>query len=269
MIPVYSIAKPFLAQAVIELGVELSAAVGDYVSGIDDRYAVRRIDQLLNHTSGLADYGFLKVYHEAVEAREPAWSHERLFAECEKFPHTADGFQYSNIGYLLLRMLVEQATGMSMFGALQQLVFAPLGLEGFAEWEVEGDIVPGYDPRWVYSGTFLARPEVIAPAFGALAKHRHETFGAGLSGGGLAQGIAAVHHENTGFDLPGYGYGFMCNGGRDGMALQHVGHGGGGPGFNLMVVTDVNTWRTEVEYSTTGFDQSEAIGRLRTKLAQG
>jgi CubicO group peptidase (beta-lactamase class C family) len=261
LIPVYSIAKPFLAQAVLELAVDLKAPVGDYVAGIAERYAVRRIEQLLNHTSGLADYGFLKVYHEAVEAREPAWSRERLFAECDRFPHVAEGFQYSNIGYLLLRMLVERQTGLPMFGALQQLVFEPLGLEGFAQWEAETDQVPGYDPRWVYSGTFLAEPEAIAPAFGALAKHRHDTFG-------LDQGIAAVNHENTGFDLPGYGFGFMCNGGRDGMALQHVGHGGGGPGFNLMVLTDVNTWRTEVEYSTTGFDQTEAIGRLRAKLAQ-
>jgi CubicO group peptidase (beta-lactamase class C family) len=260
VIPVYSIAKPFLAQAILELGVPHDAPIGDLLEGLAPTYANRTIGTLLNHTSGLADYGFLKSYHVAVDRRESAWSREELLDRCLEFKHSFEGFQYSNIGYLLLRMLLESRTGTSFFGALEQLVFEPLGIEGFAEWEAETDIVPGYDPRWVYSGTFIADPQAIAPAFAKLVSHRANTTG-------LAKGIVAVNHENTGFETPGYGLGLMTESGSQSEHPRFVGHGGGGPGFGLMVLTNTTTWQTELEYATAGFDQTQAITNLVFRLA--
>lgn len=259
VIVVYSIAKPFLAQAVLELGLPLDAPIGDFVQGLAPVYAQRTIGALLNHTSGLADYSFLQTYGDAVEAREPAWPRQDLLERCLEFAHMAPGFQYSNIGYLLLRTAVEARTGTSFFGALQQLVFEPLGIEGFAEWEAPTNIVPGYDPRWVYSGTFIAEAEAVAPAFAKLVQHRDKTIG-------LSAGNTAVDHENTGFETPGYGYGLMSDVASENECPRLVGHGGGGPGFGLMVLTNTANWQTELEYATAGFNQIEAIGRLRAKL---
>ena len=266
MIPVYSISKPFLAQAVLELGVPIDSTIGEQLPNLAAAYASRKIGALLNHTSGLADYGFLKEYHAAVDAREPAWSRADLLESCEALPHNFEGFQYSNIGYLLLRMLVEKQTGLEYFEALEQLVFHPLNIDAFDKWEVATEVVPGYDPRWVYSGTFVGDPATVADAVAVLARHRHEAFGVGAVSG-LCAGLTPVHHENTGFDAPGYNFGFMTDGGSITELPRFVGHGGGGPGFGLMVLVNPASWLGVLEFATEGWNQTEAIGRLRAALA--
>jgi CubicO group peptidase (beta-lactamase class C family) len=276
VIPIYSISKPFLAQAVLELGLPLDSAIGEHLPQLAPAYATRKIGALLNHTSGLADYGYLKEYHAAVDGREPAWPRSELLERCLKFPHTFDGFQYSNIGYLLLRMLVEEQTGLEYFEALEQLVFHPLKIEAFSKWEATTDVVAGYDPRWVYSGTFLGDEQMIAGALATLLKHRHEKFGFGERG--LTAGLLPVGHENTGFAHPAYGYGLMADGKVFGNAPSNganmlpttlpkfIGHGGGGPGFGLMALVNSQTWQSKLEFATEGWNQTEAIGRLCAAL---
>jgi CubicO group peptidase (beta-lactamase class C family) len=177
MIPVYSISKPFLAQAVLELDLPTHNPIGSFLSQLAPVYAERPLEQLLNHTSGLGSYGELPDYQTSVDADLPAWPAELLLTKCLNITHDKNGFSYSNLGYKLLRMLVEQETGLSYFEALQKLVFEPLGLTEFAEWTQTTDIVPGYHPGWVYSGTFLSPPEAIAPALAKLAQYRAETLG--------------------------------------------------------------------------------------------
>ena len=258
LVPAYSIAKPFLAQAVLELGLPLNDQIGKHLPGLHPTYASRTLAKLLNHTAGLADYSFLKEYAPAVDARETAWSREELLERCLVFPHTHDGFQYSNIGYLLLRMLVEHETGATMFEGIKRLVLDPLEIEGFQEWETFGDLVPGYDPRWVYSGTFLASPEDLQAGFVKLAQHRASTRG-------FIEGIAKVPYENTGFDNPSYGFGFMCD--TDGVSEpKFVGHGGGGPGYAHMLLVNTDNWQVGMKSSTSDFNQTEAILALRAQL---
>ena len=264
MIPIYSISKPFLAQAVLELGVPLDSTIGQHLAQLAPAYASRTIGALLNHTSGLADYGYLKKYHAAVDAREPAWSRDELLESCLVFPHTFEGFQYSNIGYLLLRMLVEGATGLEYFEAIEQLVLHPLQIDDFEKWEVATHHVPGYDPRWVYSGTFLGDEHKIASALARVLQHRHEKFGFGPRG--LTAGLLPVGHENTGFVNPGYGYGVMAEAGdsrtRATELPKFIGHGGGGPGFGLMALVNTQTWQGRLEFATENWNQAAAIARL-------
>jgi D-alanyl-D-alanine carboxypeptidase len=257
VLPVYSISKPFLAQAILELNLDLKAAIGDFVPDLAEAYKTRPVASLLNHTSGLDDYSQLTEYNQAVANSEAAWSEAELLERCERLPHQRVGFHYSNIGYLLLRQAMEHSTGLGYFQSLEQLVFKPLGISGFAEWAEPHEDVPNYDPAWVYSGTFLAVPDAIAPALATLAKHRANTLG-------LAAGLAEVPYPNTGFEQPGYNFGFMANGNPP----THVGHGGGGPGFQLMALVNTNNWNSDVEISQTGdLDQAKAIEALKARLA--
>ena len=261
MIPVYSISKPFLAQAVLELGADLATPVGDLVPGLPAVLANRKLWNLLNHTSGLGDYGPIPEYQRAVANNEPAWSRADFLNHVSSLPHDKSGFSYSNIGYFLLRLAVEQKTGLSYFESLNQLVFPNIDFTQVAQWESIDDWkfedkpaeLQKYDPRWVYSGTFLADPEALCVAFAKLVQLRSQ-------GLGLEAGNNLLDYPNTGMDEPGYNLGFMTNG----QQPMHVGHGGGGPGLGLMILGKPGDSAFQLEYQFGNeFDQTAAIKRLR------
>ena len=260
LIPIYSISKPFLAEAVIALGVPLDTPVGKFVPDLLDCYKSRVLAELLNHTSGLDDYGDMPEYRQAVKEGKPAWDREFLLALASKRNHVNPGFRYSNIGYLLLVLLIERETQLPYFQAITKLVLSPLETYGFEPWLSRHSNIPDYDPNWVYSGTFLGDPELIAPSLLKLARYRDESIG-------LNAGITPVSHPNTGFEQPGYGLGFMTDAGSTESEPRYVGHGGGGPGFNLMALVNTVNWKSELEYSTGEFDQSKAITSLIHKLS--
>jgi hypothetical protein len=56
----------------------------------------------------------------------------------------------------------------------------------------------------------------------------------------------------------------MCDGNPE---PKYVGHGGGGPGFSHMILVNTGNWKVAIESSTTEFNQTEAIGRLKEKLS--
>jgi len=89
--------------------------------------------QLLQHRAGLANHGRLAAYHEAVRNGEAPWPRERLLRQVEADKlvfQPGQGWAYSNIGYLLVRELIEDATGQDIGTALDRLVLAPLGISG-------------------------------------------------------------------------------------------------------------------------------------------
>lgn len=259
MIPAYSVSKPFLAQAVLELNLDLDAPVDQYLRDLPDVYAHRRIRELLNHTSGLDDYSALADYNEAVAKRQRAWPREELLQRAEVLAHKNQGFQYSNIGYLLLVMLVEQAAEQPYFAALDELVFRPLDIAGFEQWHSPHPAIADYNPSWVYSGTFLTEPEALVAGLAKLVAHRQQTIG-------LDAGLVAVELPDTGFENPGYNFGFMVDGGRNGRPITFAGHGGGGPGFQHMALVRVDNSDAAIEASTEGLDQRVAIEVLKARL---
>ena len=64
-------------------------------------------------------------------AAEQPWSPEKLLLEAnasELIYPPGEGWRYSNIGYLLVRQLIEELFGCSLQEAFQQTIFQPLGL---------------------------------------------------------------------------------------------------------------------------------------------
>jgi D-alanyl-D-alanine carboxypeptidase len=131
-----SVTKPFVAAVVLQLVGERRLALNDTVErrlpGLLPQGTRITIRQLLNHTSGLFDFIADETFR-AVVARDLrlvippgrlvdiAASHPLLF------PPGRD-WAYSNTGYIVLGLIVEQVTGQSLGDALEQRLFRPLGL---------------------------------------------------------------------------------------------------------------------------------------------
>jgi D-alanyl-D-alanine carboxypeptidase len=149
-----SITKMFVATVVLQLVEEgrlrLDAPVADYVPG----FALARgvtIRQLLNHTSGIPDYGRTKRFNEGLLAdRDRRWSSDEILALVAGFRRDfrpGTNYLYSNTGYILLGKVIDAVTGSTWAGEIRRRILDPLHLQhtyipGFEN--VQGRVVPGY-----------------------------------------------------------------------------------------------------------------------------
>ncbi len=126
--------KAIVATAVLRLAgqgrVGLNNPVSDYVAGVPGGRHIT-ITELLQHTSGLADY-YDDAFQAAVFAHpQRRWATGTLlalgYARSPLFP-PGTAWSYSNTGYLLLGQVIQHVTGEPLASALRQLIFARLGL---------------------------------------------------------------------------------------------------------------------------------------------
>ena len=230
-VPWWSVTKAVLATAALRLAGRGAVALDDPV---DDRPFTLR--QLLQHRAGVPNYGALPAYHQAVRRGEPPWPVaqllERVKADQLDF-EPGRGWAYSNVGYLLVRQLIERVTGQDLGGALRRLVLDDLGLASVRLATTPQDIAGTawgnaghYDPGWVYHGLLVGTPADAARFL------HHLMTGALLPPRPLAE-MTARHP--IGGPVPGrpwrttgYGLGLMI--GEMPPAGLAMGHSGVGPG---------------------------------------
>jgi len=160
IVPWWSFSKTVLAAAALVLvdrrKLDLDAPI------VGAPYTLRH---LLQHTSGLPDYGPNPDYHRAVAGGESPWTVDELLrrvnASMLLFAPGAR-FSYSNIGYLFVRQIIERAADADLNAALRTLVFEPMGIEGVFVASAPEDLdaivwrnAQPYDPRWVYHGCIV------------------------------------------------------------------------------------------------------------------
>jgi len=128
-----SVTKIFVASLVLQLVAEglldLDGEAAPFVEGVTIR-------QLLNHTSGLDDFDVDMVSFWEPYRRDPAHRWElgprdelQLVLENPRLFPPGKGWAYHGSNYIVLRLVVEAATGMGLRDALHERVFAPLGLQ--------------------------------------------------------------------------------------------------------------------------------------------
>ncbi len=104
------------------------------------------IRQLLNHTSGVFSISEKPGYADSIIADPNRyWSPEEVlntFLSTPYFPK-GQGFRYSNTNYIILGMIIRNATGTQVSAKLNQLILDPLGLHNtfFAVEELIPDTV--------------------------------------------------------------------------------------------------------------------------------
>ena len=235
VVPWWSYTKTVNAAAALAL-------VRDGRLTLDDPLPARAytLRQLLQHRAGVANYGGLAAYHAAVARDEDPWPRaallERAEADTPRYP-PGEGWEYSNIGYLFVRELIEQTCGQDIDTALRTLVLTPLGISGpriaLTRADLAGVAMGGgsYHPGWAYHGVMVGR---LADA--ALLLDRLLT--GDLLPAELLAKMQRGHALGGPIDgrpwaAPAYGLGVMCGTARDGRTV--IGHTGGGPGSAVAV----------------------------------
>ncbi|WP_239139439.1 serine hydrolase domain-containing protein [Sphaerisporangium krabiense] len=171
---VASTTKTFTATVVLQLAgegkVELDAPIEKYLPGLvrgngndGSRITVR---QLLQHTSGLEDYGrglterypsyfdFQHRYFEPRELVDLALAYKPVFAP-------GQGWRYNTTGYVLLGLLVQKVTGRPVGEEITNRIITPLGLRdtywpAVGEQTIRGPHPKGYYPKTAEPGAELA-----------------------------------------------------------------------------------------------------------------
>lgn len=235
-VPWWSFTKTVLAIAALRLVERKRLALNERIAGEPFTLA-----HLLRHESGLPDYGSLARYHEDVAAGKDPWPVSDLLraADAERLRfQPGEGWAYSNIGYLKVRQIIEQATGVTLGAALDRLVFGPLGLRTARLASDPSDLAGvqmgaggvGYHPAWVYHGLITGTTADAARLLRALVAGgilQPDSFKSMLERRPLPE------HRSSTFSDPAYGLGLMLNACSP---LDHpIGHRGGGPGSAIAV----------------------------------
>ena len=127
-----SVTKTFVAAVVLQLVEAGAFSLDDEAAPLVEGITIR---QLLNHTSGLADFyddpsELFEPYREDPGYRWPAGERELLaqaLAKPRAFP-PGEGWSYSNSNYVALGLLVEHATESPLRDELRRRIFEPAGL---------------------------------------------------------------------------------------------------------------------------------------------
>jgi len=261
----WSFSKTVIAAAALVLVDRGKLALDELVP-----HAPYTLRQLLQHTSGLPDYGPNPEYHRAVDAGEPAWTVDELLRRVDPAalwfaPGTR--FSYSNIGYLFVRQIVERAADADLSDALRTLVFNPLGIEGtrVASTADEFDAIVWrnerrYDPRWVYHGCVIG-------SLPAAATWLHRLMHDGLLAPATKAAMLVARSYDPEVKAPansGYGLGIMIEPVRPGE--RFAGHAGGGPGSTVTVFSALTAKRTFAAAAGTDAPDTfpKMINHLRT-----
>ncbi len=250
-----SAGKTFMGALVLTLHEEGVLDVDDpvsaYVDFVPNGDAVT-LRMLLQHTSGIPNYTKIDAYNEAVAA-DPlhAFSYRELveLSVTEPFDfEPGTGWNYSNTGYVLLGLIVEDLIGRRVEDELEERYFAPLDMRSThvrsagdaAElWTGyiahDGSLAPvpftaGYPAdgsAWV---TTLDDLRKWARAFFGGKLHRPETLAlAQTTAGGMLLNTVA---QAFGFETGGYGLGLVVAHDSDiGPLLAGAGNGDGARTF--------------------------------------
>ncbi len=148
-----SVTKQFTAFAImrlIELGLlSLTSPVKEVLPLVIDLHSGITVKHLLNHTSGIPNYTELPDRFKPFETI--AATHAQMLSVFIDQPllfEPGHGYEYSNSGYYLLGLIIEQVSGKTYDTYLKDEFFKPLGMENTSyadDRRIIQNRVKGYD----------------------------------------------------------------------------------------------------------------------------
>ncbi len=136
-----SVGKQFTATAVMMLvedgKIDLDEKIAKYLGEVPESWSGITVRHLLSHTSGMTDYprdfDFRRDYTE-----------DEILKKAKEIPvafKPGEKWQYSNLGYVTLGIIIGKVTGKFYGDFLQERIFKPLGMTT-ARILNEADIIP-------------------------------------------------------------------------------------------------------------------------------
>lgn len=127
-----SITKPFTATAILQLAAAGALGLDDpickHLKACPSSWAAVRVSQLLNHTSGIPDYMMLQSFWKDFLMLKTQAQMVASFSDQPLLFTPGTRFSYSNSGYYLLGMIIENVTHERYEDVLEKHVLRPLGL---------------------------------------------------------------------------------------------------------------------------------------------
>ena len=163
-----SVGKQFTATAVMMLVEEgrigLDEKISRYLGEVPDSWKPVTVRQLLSHTGGFTDYpddfDFRKDYTE-----------DELLKRSQAIPlafRPGDKWQYSNLGFVTLGILIHKVTGKFYGDFIDEQIFKPLGMKT-ARVINEADIIPNRAAGYRLEKGELKNQEWVSPTLNTTA----------------------------------------------------------------------------------------------------
>jgi CubicO group peptidase (beta-lactamase class C family) len=225
-----------IAQLVEQGFVDLNSPVQAYIPWfqVADQEASRTItvSHLLHHTSGLSDQGFLTILSDTATNEDAV----RALASAKLTAPVGTKFQYFNLGYVVLAVIVQNVSGMPYEEYIQKYILEPLGMtrtytdpelarqhglsQGYSR--LFGFVVPQNQPH----RTFEVSAGYIIPTAQDMAHYV-----IAMNNGGVYEGRKLLSPEGMHMlflPVKGYGMGWFVEPG-------HIFHGGANETFKTFV----------------------------------
>lgn len=225
-LPLYSITKSYIAATIFAMGIDIDQPIRKWIDASwVDREDIQ-VRHLLNHSSGLRDYGGLDAYQQAIASPGKrggkrggsAWSDSEFADHTIRLPllfEPGTGWAYSNPGYWLLRRIAELESGNPLATLINQHVIEPLELTNtrLVTGQFAADL-PDYPAEWVWHGLLLGSPEDTVNFMSSRLVEPLRTIS------------TPVPFQHPNWRAPHYQFGLMSEPGH------RFGHNGGGPGYS-------------------------------------
>jgi len=234
--PIASVTKLFTAVAIMQLvqahRVELNAPIATYLPNAPYAQMIT-VRQLLQHTSGLWNYGDEVIANGLVKKTVTPQAILAYAGHHDLTEAPGRGYMYSNTGYVVLGLILEHVTGMTLAAYDRRYIFAPAGLTqttvgpppagtlvAAGHMRPAGPIVSLPNYSWFYAdGDIFSTATDLA------------RFDAALMNGTLVSPATFALMQSDSVPTDGkfrQGLGLMV---FDQGGLRFVGHHGGVPGF--------------------------------------
>lgn len=153
-----SVSKQFTAAAILLLEQQGKLSLNDdvhkYIPELPDYGTPITLRQMMNHTSGLRDWGNIAELTGSPRGTKAYTNAEALWMVCrQKELNNVPGAEYiySNSNYLFLTIIVKRVTGKELSAFSRRNIFDPAGMQQ-SLWRAYKEVVPGRAMAYALNG---------------------------------------------------------------------------------------------------------------------